>query len=156
MTDFSAEEIRRRYKSLPKPQRDLVSQFIEQQAEIAASLSQPDDAARPANLTHRATGRLVFDDGPDGGELLYSGICLRHGANGVLSPEEDHSIAPPPDLATDQLWFAWMLSSTNYGFITRNEDHDIHPQFVRLLQQKRAVFEAVGFDINTIQSRVNI
>ena len=92
----------------------------------------------------------------DGGELLYNGIALRHGTHGVLSPEADLSIAQPPDLSTDQLWFAWMLSTCSYGFITKNEDRDIHPQLIRLLQQKRAAFEEVGVDINTIQSRTNI
>lgn len=92
----------------------------------------------------------------DGGELLYSGIGLRHGKNGVLSPEKDHSLVPTPNLASDQLWFAWMLSTSKYGFITKNEDRDIHPQLIRMLQRKRAEFEEVGVDINTIQSHINI
>jgi hypothetical protein len=106
-----------------------------------------------ATFMHTWANSRQYDDG---GELLYGGIGLRHGKNGVLSPEKDHSIAPTPDVATDQLWYAWMLSTSNYGFITKNEDRDIHPQLIRMLQQKRAEFEKVGVDINTIQSHINI
>ena len=106
-----------------------------------------------ATFMHTWANSRQYDDG---GELLYNGIALRHGTHGVLSPEADLSIAQPPDLSTDQLWFAWMLSTCSYGFITKNEDRDIHPQLIRLLQQKRAAFEEVGVDINTIQSRTNI
>jgi hypothetical protein len=106
-----------------------------------------------ATFMHTWANSRQYDDG---GELRYNSIGLRHGTHGVLSPEEDHSIMQPPDLATDQLWFAWMLSTSNYGFIVKNEDRDIHPQLIRLLIQKQAAFAEIGIDIKTIQSRINI
>lgn len=106
-----------------------------------------------ATFKHSWANSKQYDDG---GELRYSGIGLRHGKQGVLSPEDDSSILPPPDVATDQLWFAWMLSMSGYGFITKNEEHDIHPELISRLMEKREAFKELGVDINTIQSRINI
>jgi hypothetical protein len=92
----------------------------------------------------------------DGGELAYNGLGLRYGNNGVFAPESDPSIAPPPDRATEQLWISCMLSRSVYGFVMRNEDRDINPVFVDMLDRRRAEFAAVGLDIDTIQSRTNI
>ena len=106
-----------------------------------------------ATFKHSWANSKQYDDG---GELLYSGVGLRHGNQGIMTPEEDHSILPPPDLASDQLWYAWMLSTSCYGFITKNEDRDIHPQLIQILKQRRGEFAALGLDINSIQSRINI
>ena len=92
----------------------------------------------------------------DGGEILYNGLGLRYGPDGLFVPESDHRVAPPPDRATQLLWILFMLSRSVYGLIMRNEDRDIHPAFVEALEKRRADFEALGFDIETIQSRANI
>ena len=65
---YSPEELRRRYKSLSKSQREQVSQIIEQQTGMVGTSLHRTAVSKPPNLTHRATGRLVFDDGPDGPE----------------------------------------------------------------------------------------
>ena len=106
-----------------------------------------------ATFMHTWANSRQYDDG---GELVYNGIGMRFGDNGVFTPEEDESVAPPPNLATDQMWYAWMLSNSNYGFITRNEDRDIHPRLIEMLLNKREEFAELGIDIDTIQSRVNI
>ena len=62
-----------------------------------------------------------------------------------------HPIWPPTNSGTR----GW-LSNSNYGFITKNEDRDIHPQLIRMLQEQREAFAEVGFDIDHLQSRVNI
>lgn len=92
----------------------------------------------------------------DGGEILYNCLGLRYGENGLFVPESDHSVAPPPDRASQLLWISYMLSRSVYGHIMRNEDHDINPAFLETLEERRAEFAAVGLDIDTIQSRTNI
>ncbi len=92
----------------------------------------------------------------DCGEIVYSGMGLRYGDNGVMTPESDLSVAPPPDRASEQLWFANALTKTEFGFIMTNEDHDIHPQFANLLRARRSEFAELGVNIYKIQSRTNI
>jgi hypothetical protein len=106
-----------------------------------------------ATFMHTWSNSRQYDDG---GELTYNGLGLRYGDHGVLVPETDHSILPPPALATKQLWFAWLLSQTGYGYIMKNEEHDIHPKLVELLREQKDKFAALGIDINTLQSRTNI
>jgi len=92
------------------------------------------------------------------GEVLYNCGGLRFGdkERGVLGPESDMSIAPDLSTANNGLMFANILSRTEYGFIVKNEENDIHPQFVRMLDAKRKEFESYGVDISTIESRTNI
>lgn len=94
----------------------------------------------------------------DLGEILYSCGGLRFGSEkrGVIAPESDLSIAPDLTRSTQMLWFTNLLSRTEYGFITRNEDGDVPPLFIRLLKEKEAEFAALGVDINAIESRTNI
>ena len=92
----------------------------------------------------------------DTGELRYSGIGLRWGDNGYIALETDDSILPTPQIASDQLYTSRLLSSIRHGYLMRNEDRDINPLFLRLLREKTADFERLGFPITTIQSRINI
>lgn len=106
-----------------------------------------------ATFAHNWSNSRQFDDG---GELVYNGLGLRMGENGIFAPESDPSISPPPDEATEQIWFACLLARTPYGFLLVNEEHDIHPHFIELLRQRSAEFAALGLDLTTIQSRINI
>lgn len=92
----------------------------------------------------------------EGGELRFNGLGLRYGNNGIFTPESDDSVLPPAEDATMQLWISYMLSKTNFGFLLKNEDKDIHPKFVELLQKYRDDFSAMGVDISLITSRTNI
>lgn len=92
----------------------------------------------------------------EGGELRFNGLGLRYGDHGVFTGEEDESVLPPPEDATMQLWISYMLSNTNFGFILKNEEKDIHPQFIEVLKKYREEFEALGVDISSIPSRTNI
>ena len=92
----------------------------------------------------------------DGGELVYSGLGLRYGDQGVLTAEDDYSVLPPPHVATEQLWFAKVLSTTNYGFILSNEDRDIAPGLPDALRTRQKALAALGLDIHKIPSRMNI
>ena len=92
----------------------------------------------------------------DGGELVYSGLGLRYGNEGVMVPEDDYSIAPPPDRATEQLWFAQVLSKTNFGFVMTNEDGDIPPGLADALRTRQRQLDDLGFDIHKLPSRMNI
>src|SRR5690606_31331374 len=106
-----------------------------------------------ATFKHTWANARQYDDG---GEIGYNALGVRYGKNGVFGPESDHDIAPPPDRATELLWISCMLSRSVYGYITRNEDRDIHPAFVDLLERYREDFAALDVDIDTIQSRTNI
>jgi hypothetical protein len=66
------------------------------------------------------------------------------------------SIAPDLTRSTQMMWWSNMLSRTGYGYITKNEDSDINPKLIEALEAKREDFNALGFDIDTIQSRTNI
>jgi len=111
------------------------------------------DVIYHATFKHTWANARQYDDV---GEIVYNSLGIRYGENGPFGPESDSSIAPPPDIATEQLRIGRMLSTSVYGYITRNEDNDIHPAFIDLLQRRRGEFEALGFDIDTIQSRTNI
>lgn len=106
-----------------------------------------------ATFKHTWANALQYDDG---GEVLYNALGLRYGDHGIFAPESDHSIAPPPDRASEQLWISRMLSYAVHGYIMRNEDRDIHPALLECLERRRADFAAHGFDIDIIQSRTNI
>ncbi len=94
----------------------------------------------------------------DLGEILYNCGGLRFGdkPEGVLAPEDDYDIAPDLVRSTQMLWFTNLLSRTEYGFITRNEEGDVNPHFSRLLEAKRGAFKELGVDIDAIESRTNI
>lgn len=94
----------------------------------------------------------------DIGEVLYSSLGLRFGENpnGILMPESDYSIAPDLTRSTQMMWFSNLLSRTEYGFITRNEESDIHPYFCKILNDKREEFAALNVEVDNIESRTNI
>lgn len=94
----------------------------------------------------------------DLGEILYSSGGLRYGdkPQGIMAPESDYDIAPDLERSTQMLFFTNLLSRTEYGFITRNEEHDVNPHFARLLEEKREKFKSLGVDVDSIESRTNI
>ncbi len=94
----------------------------------------------------------------DLGEILYSCGGLRFGTSelGVLGPESDLHIAPDLTRSTKMLWFTNFLSRTEFGFITRNEEGDVDPIFLELLEKEREAFAQFGVDIDKIESRTNI
>ncbi len=94
----------------------------------------------------------------DLGEVRYSCGGLRFGdaPSGVMGPESDDAIAPDLTRSTEMLFFTNFLSRTEYGFITRNEEGDVNPLLIRLLEEKREAFRALGVDIDSIESRTNI
>ncbi|QQR46117.1 hypothetical protein JKA73_08375 [Myxococcus xanthus] len=106
-----------------------------------------------ATFRHAWANNLQWDDA---GEVLYACLGLRWGKAGALSTEEDHDVAPPPEEATEMLWISWMLSKTSYGFLLANEEADVHPRFVECLRAHAAEFSALGMDIRTVSSRINI
>jgi hypothetical protein len=92
----------------------------------------------------------------DGAELKYASLGLRWGNNGVFVPESDNSIVAPPRIASEQIWISTFLSKTKFGFIMRNEDEDIHPILIETLREFKDEFDALGINIDDIQSRTNI
>lgn len=106
-----------------------------------------------ATFRHAWANNLQWEDA---GEVLYSCLGLRWGKGGVLVAEDDPDVAPPPADATEMLWISWMLSKTNYGFLLANEEDDVHPRLVELLRTHASEFSALGLDIKTVSSRINI
>lgn len=94
----------------------------------------------------------------DLGEVLYSCGGLRFGSQrqGILTPESDLSIAPDLTRSTEMLWFTNFLSRTEYGFITKDEEHDVHPEFRQHLLRWRAYFRTLDVDVTALESRTNI
>jgi hypothetical protein len=92
----------------------------------------------------------------DGAEVRYASLGLRWGDNGVFVPESDDSIAPHPRIASEQIWISTFLTKTKFGFIMRNEDEDINPIFLETLREFKTEFDAIGLNIDDIQSRTNI
>jgi hypothetical protein len=54
------------------------------------------------------------------------------------------------------LFFTNLLSRTEYGFITRNEERDVNPLLIRLLQDRVEAFRRLGVEVDAIESRTNI
>lgn len=106
-----------------------------------------------ATFKHTWANALQYDEG---GEIVYNGLGLRYGDKGIFVPESDASISPPPNEASEQLWISCMLTRAAYGYIMRNEDNDINPALMEMLERRRADFAALGYDIDSIQSRTNI
>jgi hypothetical protein len=94
----------------------------------------------------------------DIGEIRYSSLGLRFSdsEDGILQPEEEYSIAPDLTRATQMMWVSNLLSRTEFGFITRNEENDISPYFGKLLEDKRKEFAKLDVDVDNIESRTNI
>ncbi len=108
-----------------------------------------------ATFMHAWINEHQYDDI---GELLYSCGGLRFGdkPEGVLAPESDLSISPDLTRSTQMLFFTNFLSRTEYGFITRNEEDDINPEYRDRLEKYRMEFDALGVNIDNIESRTNI
>ena len=94
----------------------------------------------------------------EGGELRFTSLGLRYGDLGIFTDEDDDSILPPPEDATMQLFISYFLSTSSYGYILKNEERDIHPDFIRLLKERKDDFLAIHekLDVSKIPSRTNI
>ena len=94
----------------------------------------------------------------DIGEVLYSCLGLRFGdkEHGIMSPENDWSIAPDLTRSTQMMWFSNFLSRTEYGFIVKNEDGDMDPRLIEMFLAKKEEFEQYKVAIDQIESRTNI
>lgn len=112
-------------------------------------------AIMTATFSHTWINEHQYDDL---GEILYNCGGLRFGnkKSGVMAPESDLSIAPDLTRSTQMLWFTNLLSRTEYGFITENEEKDIHPYFIKMLMEHKIDFAELGVNIEAIESRTNI
>jgi hypothetical protein len=93
----------------------------------------------------------------DGGEIAYSSLALRNGSfSNRPSPETDEEIAPTAYHGAQQLALMNILTQVSYGHIMSNEDQDIPPDFIALLNAKRDEFMLAGKTIDAIRSVINI
>ena len=112
-------------------------------------------AIMQATYMHTWINEHQYDDL---GEVRYScgGLRFGDGLSEIMAPESDDAIAPDLTRSTQMLWLTNILSRTEFGFITRNEERDVNPHLIRLLQDRREVFDQLGVDIDAIKSRTNI
>jgi hypothetical protein len=106
-----------------------------------------------ATFRHAWANNLEWEDA---GEIRYACLGLRWGKGEGLPDEDDPDVAPPPDQATEMLWISWMLSKTSYGVLLANEEGDVHPRLVELLRARTAELAALGLDVQTVSSRINL
>lgn len=151
--DLPRERVNGQLKSISAITKNKV--YDEQHDEMANLKKVCKYAIMMATFMHTWINEHQYDDL---GEILYNSGGLRFGTTetGVLGPETDLHIAPDLTRATQMLWFTNLLSRTEFGFITSNEEGDVNPVFLRLLEEKREAFARLGVDINDIESRTNI
>jgi hypothetical protein len=94
----------------------------------------------------------------DIGEVMYCSLGIRYGStpDGILGPERDEAIAPDLLRSTQMLWWSNMLARTRYGRVMANEEGDILPDFISALEAQRSTFAELGFDIDLLQTGINI
>ncbi|MFN6567021.1 phenylpyruvate tautomerase MIF-related protein [Dendronalium sp. ChiSLP03b] len=85
------------------------------------------------------------------GELKYGDLLT----NGSMGDEDDESVLPGRQVASIILAVTNMLTNFNYGYILKNEDGDVPPELIKLIESKKAEFEKLGFDLATLRSRLN-
>ncbi|BBD57400.1 hypothetical protein NIES2109_01660 [Nostoc sp. HK-01] len=88
---------------------------------------------------------------PEFGELKYGDLLT----NGSMGDEDDESVLPGRQTASIILAVSHMLTNFKYGYILKNEDGDVPPDLIELIQSKKAEFEQLGFDLTNLRSRLN-
>lgn len=153
--------------SLPRENRNGVLRAV---SPITLSKTFPEyDADNAINNLVKASTYMIFvatylhtwaneHQYQDIGEVLYNCLGLRFGnkESGVLAPESDLSIAPDLTRSTQMMWFSNLLSRTEYGFITKDEEKDINPYYSNLLLAHKDEFLSYGVNVEEIESRTNI
>jgi len=86
---------------------------------------------------------------PDGGDLRYATLGLRHGSWGA---ESDPTIAPTPADMIVQLFIANVLDRVRYGYLTKNEDGDAGARLITALDSARQKFAAGGLRVDEARS----
>ncbi len=75
-----------------------------------------------------------------GGEIDYARLAI------------DYEI----EEAAFQLFIVNILVQVKHGYLTKNEENDIPEKFVALLRSQAEKFQAAGYDVREIRSRINI
>jgi len=88
---------------------------------------------------------------PEFGELKYGGLL----SNGSMADEDDMHVMPGQEAASVILGASHMLTNFRYGYVLKNEDGDVSPKLIELVRSKKAEFEDLGFDIDSLRSRLN-
>lgn len=89
----------------------------------------------------------------DGGELAYAPQALR---NGSLGDEGDARVEPTRREAALYLLTLAVGANTRQGFVMQDGEHDVPPLLRAVLQANAAKFQAVGYNLEQLRSKVNI
>jgi hypothetical protein len=108
-----------------------------------------------ATFGHTWGNALQYEDI---GEVMYCSLGIRYGStpDGILGPERDEAIAPDLLRSTQMMWWSNMLARTRHGMVMANEEGDVLPDFISALEAQRSTFAELGFDIDLLQTGINI
>jgi hypothetical protein len=88
---------------------------------------------------------------PEFGEILYASMLT----GGSFGPEEDRSLLPSGELLSLGLRTTHTLTGFDWGFLLKNEDGDVPSGLINAVRARKDEFEAMGYDINRLRSRLN-
>ena len=88
-----------------------------------------------------------------GGELEYATFGLRGGSVG---PSDSKDLVPPTKVLVESLSVNALGMYASYGKLLADEMHDVAPALKNALLARRDAFAALGVDVSTIRSRINL
>jgi len=88
-----------------------------------------------------------------GGEIEFATLGI---TDDISNMRVDESRVVPPAEAIEHPFITYILNYTQYGYIMRNEDDDMHPELIKILMAKKQQFQALNYDIRTMRSCINI
>jgi hypothetical protein len=96
-------------------------------------------------------GWLHQEQNSEFGEIRYASMLT----GGGMAPENDASILPSAELQSLGLRVSHSLTGFDWGFLLKNEDGDVPAELIQEVQARAPRFQAAGFDIRTLRSRLN-
>ncbi len=87
------------------------------------------------------------------GELEYATFGLQKGS---IGPADSKELTPSAKVLADSLSFNALGMYATYGRLLADEEHDVAPALKSALLARREAFAALGVDISTLRSRINL
>jgi hypothetical protein len=87
------------------------------------------------------------------GELEYATFGLQGGS---IGPVDSQDLVPSAKVLAESLSFNALGMYATYGRLLADEEHDVAPALKRALLAHRDAFAALGVDVSTLRSRINL
>lgn len=87
-----------------------------------------------------------------GGDVMFASLGV---TDDLTNSEINEETVVPSKEALQQPFITYLLTFTEYGYLMRNEDNDVNPEFRRTLHKYRSEFNSLGYDIRKIRSSIN-